>query len=109
MYRGTNTSLDFEFENDPLPFEMDDITDIWITINVLMTHKTYKLSEGANILIDRDNRLVSLVLSQEDTLSFSPGDAKTQMRIYIDGKEDALCTEVMNFKMNNVLEGGVMS
>lgn len=103
MYRGSTTDLIYEFET----VDLSKCTEIWITIEILMKKKTFKLSNN-ELVVNVEENYVTLPLSQEDTLAFSTGIAKTQARFYTENGK-SFSSEIGEIEIEKILQGGVIS
>lgn len=105
MYRGTTTQINFEIDEG---FDLSKIENVWITFRLQFDKKTFKLEDG-NIEIKPEEHKIILSLSQEDTLDFSRGPAKVQIR-FLDSEENASCTDIVSIgDIKDVLQGGVIA
>lgn len=96
MVRGTTPTFDFELEN------LDMIRDIEITFsqNQLgggLIHK--KLNKGE---ITKHDGFVRCSLSEDDTFSFSVGQARIQMRV-VSSNGDVAASDIVRIKVEESL------
>lgn len=102
MIKGTTPSFIFEAEDD-LNFDMID--------NVLVTIKsgdTMLERDMANVELDKDNHLIKLFLTQEDTFSLSTGDGKMTVRVHLTD-ETALSTLPFPVRIDGTLNEKVIT
>lgn len=104
MYRGSTTELNVEFEENQLEYE--SIEEVRFTIQTLLRSKTFTLSDG-QVILSPEKNTISVLLSQEDTLYFSAGDGKVQLKIYTKDGESYL-TDIMPFKVYDDIDGRLM-
>ena len=74
MYRGTTPTIKVKLKNTDLKFET--IEKIWFTLKSNIKEKTYEKEE---LTLNDEEKIISVKMSQEDTLSFSSGEIKIQM------------------------------
>lgn len=101
MYRGTTPTLVYKFNSN---FDLSTIKEVWVTLENPSKELTLDIN---NVSIDNENKTISIILSQEDTLEFSSGRVKTQIRL-LDDKNKAYATNVKILDMNNILKEGVI-
>lgn len=107
MYRGTTPTLRIKVKND---IDLDEMKDIWVTVENLLNEITYKMTEG-KIFIEEvptetgKDKFIIVKMSQEDTLSFTPGDVRIQVRL-IDVNETAYASSIVKEKVNPILKEG---
>ena len=105
MYRGTTTQLNFDIDER---FDLSKVKNLWITFRLQFDKKTFKLDED-NIEILPEEHKVVLSLTQEETLDFSRGPAKVQIR-FLDENDEASCTDIVEIgDIKDVLQGGVIA
>lgn len=102
MYRGTTPRLTFAFPDN---VDLSVMSEIWVTIKSLSHKETFKMSEGK---VTIEDRLVVLELTQEDTLNFTSGLAKIQIRM-LTNNDESLCSTIKELQIKDVLENGVIS
>lgn len=109
MRRGTTPSLEFE-----IPFKAEELQSVWITFSqgntVPPTEVLTKTLEDQDEVVLEDN-LITVYLTQEDTLKFSKvGNPKVQAQIRVlktDGSADA--SNIVGFPVGIILKEGVIS
>ena len=69
MYRGTTPTIKVKLKNTDLKFET--IEKIWFTLKSNIKEKTYEKEE---LTLNDEEKIISVKMSQEDTLSFSSGE-----------------------------------
>lgn len=97
MIRGTTPTMHFE-----LPFEATDIDEGYITIS-------QRGLPNLDIPISRcttDGNVLTLSLTQEETLRFRPAPAELQLRVKTD--ENVLASEIITFDIGAILKEGVI-
>lgn len=99
MIRGTTPTLKFT-----LPFEANNVIEAWITF-----------SQNKNIILDKtfddcsiDDKVIILVLSQEDTLSLDPRwDVDIQIRIKT-ADNKVIASNIFSETVDRILKDGEM-
>lgn len=105
MIRGTTSTVQFHLENQDL--NLDEVSEIWITIQGDKVIKTWDYSSG-DVIIDVENKKILVTLTQEETLAFKPGKLYTQLRILFND-DRAFASKIMNLTIEDVLKGGEIS
>ena len=102
MYRGTTPTIKVKLKNTDLRFET--IEKIWFTLKSNIKEKTYEKEE---LTLNDEVKIISVKMSQEDTLSFSSGEIKIQIRFkgYLG---NSFVTKICKTTMNDILKGGVI-
>lgn len=104
MYRGSTPVIKI---NLPDKVDLENVSEIWVTIKNFYTKITKKLSED-NVDVDVEGHNVKIGLTQEETLTLSPGEARVQVRFLTDNGQ-SFPTNEMIIQVNDILEGGVIS
>lgn len=97
MIRGTTPTLTFE-----LPFAADEIDEGYITI-------AQRGRPNMDIPISRctaDGNVLTLTLTQEETLQLRAALAEIQLRVKVD--ESVLASEMITFDVGAILKEGVI-
>ena len=102
MYRGTTPTIKVKLKNTDLKFET--IEKIWFTLKSNIKEKTYEKEE---LTLNDEEKIISVKMSQEDTLSFSSGEIKIQIR-FKDALGNSFVTKICKTTMNEILKGGVI-
>lgn len=102
MYRGTTPTIKVKLKNTDLKFET--IEKIWFTLKSNIKEKTYEKEE---LTLNDEEKIISVKMSQEDTLSFSSGEIKIQIR-FKDDSGNSFVTKICKTTMNEILKGGVI-
>lgn len=95
-------------------------TDVWVTFEQGSTEitrkwKRYPESEDDNDGIAVDSNIVTVKLSQEDTLSFAKGSVNVQIKMLKNDEDDATkyddvgATEIKKLRVEEILNEDVMS
>lgn len=103
MYKGTTPQIAFSVPND---IDLASIKEAWVTFAVGETKLTLKLSEQKVVLDESDNT-IKVHLTQEQTLGLDSGKCETQVRFLMQNNE-AFSSKIINIKVKEVLEGGVI-
>lgn len=102
MYRGTTPTVKVKLKNADI--NLNTIERIWFTLKSNIKEKTYEIEE---LTLDNEQKIISVKMSQEDTLSFSSGEIKIQIR-FRDDLGNSFITKVCKTTMNEILKGGVI-
>lgn len=78
MYRGTTPTLYFQINNID---DLSIIKDIWITIRSKERILLNKTLQNEEVVIDNNQKLVSVFLSQKETLGLNVKEVKVQMKV----------------------------
>lgn len=111
MIRGTTPTIRAKIKSD---IELSQMKDIWFTIKSSISERTYKYSEGEVLTEEKEDeqgimqRRVMVMMSQEDTLSFSAGKVKIQIR-FLDASDVAYATKIIEKDMGAILKEGIIS
>ena len=103
MYRGTTPTLIFRLINPNL--DLDDVVECWVTIKGFQHNRTWVKDE---VTFDNEHKTVTVPLTQEDTLGFSEGLVKAQIRFLLDNG-GALATTIVETNINEILKNGVIT
>lgn len=102
MVQGTTPTLAFEVTG--YTFSGDTV---YVYIKQLSTMIT-KSGDDVDVAVDGENSTVSVVLTQQETLSLEPGTAETQIRaITSDGV--VVASDVIQFTITKILNSEVLS
>lgn len=104
MYRGSTPEITIVL---PDKVDLEEMSQIWVTIKNFYTKITKSLTDG-DVTVDAENHKVKIALTQEETLSLSPGEAKVQVR-FLTTADIAFPTNEMVMTVKDILEGGVIS
>lgn len=99
---------------------IEEATDVWVTFEQGSTEitrkwKRYPESEDDNDGIAVDSNIVTVKLSQEDTLSFAKGSVSVQIKMLKNDEDDATkyddvgATEIKKLRVEEILNEDVMS
>ena len=96
---------------------IEEATDVWVTFEQGSTEITRKWKLGAsdNDGITIDGNVVTVKLSQEDTLSFAKGSVSVQIKMLKNDEDDATkyddvgATEIKKLRVEEILNEDVMS
>lgn len=101
MYRGTTPTLIYNVNSN---LDLNGMLQIWVTLKNLMYEKTFGKD---NIIIDNENKTITVELSQEDTLLFNGKEVNTQIR-FLDSTGKAYASNIEKIELNNILKEGVI-
>lgn len=102
MYRGTTPTLYLELETE---LDLSNIAEMWVTFKSPTVEVTKTLSNN-EITFDSETNTVTVVLSQEDTLSLYNGEAEVQIRFKIN--DLAYATDIAKVDIQKILKEGVI-
>lgn len=98
MYRSTTPELIFRIKNED--FDMSKIEICHVTLeNYMGTYQ--KIYEQPDI--DAENKTVSVVMTQAETLKFDEGKVRIQLKIKLDNGA-VICSKIMEREMREILE-----
>ena len=104
MIRGTTPTEVYKIDNTDV--NLSDCKQIWVTIVDWSTKEfTWDLSR---LTIDNTEKTISLTLTQEETLAFTPGGAYAQLR-FLYNDDSAFASKRIGFNIEDVKKGGVIT
>lgn len=102
MYRGTTPTIILNIKNEDLDMSL-----------IRLYHVTLK-SEGGlvkeifdNIHVDEENSRIYFTMSQEDTMAFSVGKIKLQLRVRLNN-DMVVASKIIVTNMKELLEGTIL-
>lgn len=104
IYRGTTPTISFKIDDTSI---LSDIEDVWITIKTkdeIILNKTYKNSE---VDIDILNSIISIHLSEKETLKFPVPFVNIQLKIKFNNG-DVNVSPVYKLFVENILNTKLM-
>lgn len=103
LIRGTTPTINVNMKGD---VDLTDITAIWVYIN---QNKHVVIDKALNdVSINPETRIISLNLSQEDTLRLKPGEAIFQIRMLMSNGL-ALATVANRIGIDDIYKDGVIA
>lgn len=102
MYRGTTPTLCFTVMTT---LDLSEVEETWITLRNLVYERTYS---GDEVKVDPKNKRMYIDMSQEETLSFSPGKVNVQARMLMKSGK-VFATKITSFVVEEILKDGVIS
>lgn len=101
MYRGTTPTLYLELETE---IDLSDVVEMWVTFKSPTVEITKTLNEVA---FDSETNVITVVLSQDETLQLYNGKADVQVRLRT---EDGLAyaTDIVDVEIGRILKEGVI-
>ena len=103
MYRGTTPIVVFIINSPTL--NLSDMKQIWITFKDAINEITYSIED---LIINSEEKTIKVEMSQEDTLKFYSGTAKTQIR-FLDNSGVSYASNVKQVKFDDILKEGVIN
>ena len=101
MYRGTTPTISFTLSSD---IDLNSSEQVWVTFE---NHSKILTKSRSDLDIDAENNVIRLQLAQEETLSFTPGEVKIQLRMLLaDG--NAIASRVEVTTVDRILQDGVI-
>lgn len=101
MYRGTTPTLIYNVNSN---LDLNGMLQIWVTLKNLMYEKTFGKDD---IIVNNENKTITVELSQEDTLLFNGKEVNTQIR-FLDSTGKAYASNIEKIELNNILKEGVI-
>lgn len=101
MYRGTTPTIIFHVKSN---LDLKTMKQIWVTFKSVISEKTYEINE---LVINSEEKTITVEMSQEDTLKFYNGVVKTQIR-FLDEYNRAYASNIKELELNNILKEGVI-
>ncbi len=102
MYRGTTPTLYLELETE---LDLSNITEMWVTFKSPTVEITKYLSKN-EVIFDSELNVVTVVLSQDDTLALYSGEAEVQIRFK--ANDLSYATDIVKLDIQKVLKEGVI-
>lgn len=104
MYRGTTPNLQIKIRSQ---LDLNNVKQCWATIKSSINSKeiTYDLN---NMVLDPEEAILSIRMSQEDTLKFGGGELNIQVRLLMDG-DLAYASNIKRITINQILKDGVIN
>ena len=101
MIRGTTPTIILNLSTS---VDLEQVKEMWVTLKSALKEKTYEKSE---LTIEPSSHTVSVTLSQEDTLEFSAGEIRIQVRFLLENGR-AYATNIKALKLEEILKDGVI-
>lgn len=101
MYRGTTPAFSFKLNTD---IDFEQIEELYITFRSQLNELSFSKQDCT---INNEQKTISIRFTQEQTLEFSPGDVRVQIRIRV-GKDRAYATPVKTINISQILKDGVI-
>lgn len=101
MYRGTTPTLYLELETE---LDLSDVTEMWVTFKSPTVEVTKSLSE---VIFDSTTNVITVTLSQEETLKLYNGKADVQVRLKT-STDLAYATDIAGVEIGRILKEGVI-
>lgn len=104
MFRGTTPKLIFEVNKE---IKLSDMKEIWLTIKGLEQEVTLKLTDS-ELEVDDVENTITVVLTQEQTLSFKAKEIKLQFR-FLDNSDNAYASAIKYITLDDIIKDGVIA
>ena len=102
LCRGTTPTVVIQVEDEDYDMTLIDVCHVTIQNDSGRNQKIF-----SDCSLDNENKTISFVLSQEDTLNYEKGMINLQVRVkYKDGKADA--SDIFTGTMKQILEEGTI-
>lgn len=105
--RGTTPSIDITVKSE---LDLHLLTQVWLRISQQKGKIVVDKDITDLVDIDYDEKLMIFKLTQDDTLSFKPGDAEIQMRILLNDGTALACiaetVEIADINKDGVITPG---
>lgn len=101
MYRGTTPTLYLELDTE---LDLSDIAEMWVTFKSPTIEMTKSLSE---VIFDSETNIVTVTLSQEETLQMFNGKVDVQVRLRTNSGL-AYATDIQEVEIGRILKEGVI-
>ena len=101
MYRGTTPTLYLELETE---LDLSNIAEMWVTFKSPTVEVTKSLSE---VIFDSTTNVITVTLSQEETLKLYNGKADVQVRLKT-STDLAYATDIADVEIGRILKEGVI-
>lgn len=101
MYRGTTPTLELELDTT---IDFGNITDFFVTLAGQVKSITLDMDRCS---FDNEKKIVSVTLTQEETLSLNPGCIDVQVRFKVKSKQ-AYATSIAKVDISRILKDGVI-
>lgn len=99
MYRGTTPTLSLKLETD---ISLADLAELWATFKTQTVEVTKTLSE---VTIDDAQKIITVQLSQEDTLKLNASECQVQVRFRTQN-DLAYATSIASVNIGQILKNG---
>ena len=101
MYRGTTPTITFNIHTD---IDLNDVAECWVTFKAHIGDKeeTYDISD---LIIDAENKTITVAMSQDETLFFNAGRIFVQIRMRMND-DLAYASDIKEMTMNGILKDG---
>ena len=101
MYRGTTPSITFKIKTDIV---LNDLAECWITFKSKLgsKEKTFTLQD---IIVDAENKTLTISMSQDETLYFNTGTLDIQIRLRMND-DLAYASDIQEITMKKILKDG---
>lgn len=101
MYRGTTPTLYLELETE---LDLSNVSEMWVTFKSPTVEITKTLNE---VSFDNETKIITVTLSQEETLKLYNGKANIQVRLKTNA-DLAYATDIADVEIGRILKEGVI-
>ena len=101
MYRGTTPSITFKIKTD---IDLNELAECWITFKSKLgtREKTFTLQD---VIVDAENKTITVAMTQEETLYFNTGAIDIQIRLRTND-DLAYASDIQEVRMKKILKDG---
>ena len=101
MYRGTTPTLYLELDTT---LDLSNVAEMWVTLKSPSVEVTKTFEE---VMFDTETNVITVTLSQDETLAFYKGVAEVQVRIRT-SENLAYATDIASVEIGKILKEGVI-
>ena len=102
MYRGSTPQLNIKVKTE---LDFDNVTQIWLTLRPTANNEiTFEMDR---MEIDNEEKIIKVLLTQEETLALSEGTCKVQIRLLLQNGMAFVSTK-SEVNVDGILKEGVI-
>lgn len=101
MYRGTTPTVYLELDTE---LDLSEVSEMWVTFRSPSVEVTKTLG---SVIIDNELKIITVSLSQDETLSLYTGKCEVQVRFRLQN-DLAYATEIAEVPIGRILKDGVI-
>lgn len=103
MYRGTTPTITFKINSD---IDLDDIDVCYVTFKSQVNNKTREYVK-TDLVINDEEKTLTLALDQDDTLFFPSGSVQIQIRLRTTD-DLAYASDIKTINFKQIIKNGVI-